>query len=327
MDFNLQPLLRVENPDEQKLQLERLFSTQIEPLVKQTIRVKFRSVVATKHDEEDVFSETLLKLWKQLQKWMQSPEQMEVNDFSAYVAAITLNCCKEYFRSKFPRRWHLRNQIRYLLNHSRDFAIWQSKSGEWITGFSDWKDRDPVKPEEPAKSIQQLEIARAKLSEIVRHVFRLSSGPLTLDDLLAIVIAHPGVREQFQDLQMQADKEVDSLADPRSHFETRKKSYLGRLWSEICELPSKQRVALLLNLRDQEGRDAIAAFPATGIASISQIAVVLEMAKEELAEIWTDLPLDDARIADRLQLTRQQVINLRKSARERLTNRMKKVTS
>jgi DNA-directed RNA polymerase specialized sigma24 family protein len=327
MDFNLQPLLRAENPEEQKLLMERLFSTQIEPLVKQTIRVKFRSVLATKHDEEDVFSETLLKLWKQLLKWVQSPEQMEVSDFSAYVAATTVNCCKEYFRSKVPRRWHLRNRLRYLLSHSRDFAIWQSKTGESVAGFSDWKDRDPVKPEDPAKSMQQFEIARAKLFEIVRQVFRRSSGPLTLDDLLAIVIAHPGIREQFQDLQMQADKEVDSLADPRSHLHTRKKLYLERLWSEICGLPAKQRVALLLNLRDREGRDAIAAFPATGIASISQIAVALEMAKEELAQLWNDLPLDDARIAHRLQLTRQQVINLRKSARERLTNRMKKVTS
>ena len=324
MELNLQPLLRAENPEEQKLLMERLFSTQIEPLVKQTIRVKFRSVPTAKHDEEDVFSETLLKLWKQLQKWVQAPEQMEVSDFSAYVATTTANCCKEYFRGKFPRRWHLRNRLRYLLSHSRDFAIWQSKTGEWITGFSNWKDRDPIKAEDLATT-HHFEIAGGKLFEIVRHVFRRSSGPLTFDDLLAVVIAHPGIREQFQDPQLHPDKEVDSLADPRSHLESRKKPYLERLWSEICGLPSKQRVALLLNLRDREGRDAIAALPLTGIASISQIAVALEMAKEELAELWNDLPLDDSRIADRLHLTRQQVINLRKSARERLTYRMKKV--
>jgi hypothetical protein len=47
------------------------------------------------------------------------------------------------------------------------------------------------------------------------------------------------------------------------------------------------------------------------------------MTKEEFAEIWNHLPLDDNRIAEILNLTRQQVINLRKSARERLARRMK----
>ena len=47
------------------------------------------------------------------------------------------------------------------------------------------------------------------------------------------------------------------------------------------------------------------------------------MTLEEFGEIWNELPLDDKRIAALLGLTRQQVINLRKSARERLTRRMK----
>jgi DNA-binding CsgD family transcriptional regulator len=42
----------------------------------------------------------------------------------------------------------------------------------------------------------------------------------------------------------------------------------------------------------------------------------------ELARIWKDLPLADQDIATRLDLNRQQVINLRKSARERLGRRL-----
>jgi hypothetical protein len=38
--------------------------------------------------------------------------------------------------------------------------------------------------------------------------------------------------------------------------------------------------------------------------------------------MWESLPLDDTAIADRLNLTRQQVINLRKAARMRLARRM-----
>ncbi len=41
------------------------------------------------------------------------------------------------------------------------------------------------------------------------------------------------------------------------------------------------------------------------------------------AELWNQLPLDDAAIAELLDLTRQHVVNLRKSARKRLTRRLK----
>jgi hypothetical protein len=67
---------------------------------------------------------------------------------------------------------------------------------------------------------------------------------------------------------------------------------------------------------------ALELFPLTGVASIRAIASVLEIPAEEFAEIWNMLPLDDLAIAERLQVTRQQVINLRKSARKRLERRM-----
>jgi hypothetical protein len=44
---------------------------------------------------------------------------------------------------------------------------------------------------------------------------------------------------------------------------------------------------------------------------------------DKLAEIWNDLPLDDLRIASMLGVSRQQVINFRKSARVKLSRRMK----
>src|SRR5262245_41213202 len=160
MDSRLRPLLDTQNPEERKILLERLFSSQIEPLVKQTIRVKFRSVAASKQDEEDVFSETLLKLWKQLQKWVQSPDLAEVADFRAYIAATTMNCCKEYFRSKFPRRWHLRNRLRYLLNPSSELSIWQGETGDWICGFSRSKDQAPIRSQEVEKLMQLPAIQR-----------------------------------------------------------------------------------------------------------------------------------------------------------------------
>jgi RNA polymerase sigma factor (sigma-70 family) len=98
---------------------------------------------------------------------------------------------------------------------------------------------------------------------------------------------------------------------------------LTLLWEEIRQLPARQAAALMLNLRDEQGRNAVALLPLTGIATMREIARTIGMPAERFAEIWSSLPLEDTAIAEILGVTRQQVINLRKSARERLTRRMR----
>lgn len=110
-------------------------------------------------------------------------------------------------------------------------------------------------------------------------------------------------------------------SDPEAALDRR--TWLTRLWAEIRELPLPQRIALLFHIRSEEGTSALFLLPVTGIAGIRQIAEMLGMAAEELGALWNRLPLDDLTTAARLGLTRQQVINLRKSARERLARRMK----
>jgi hypothetical protein len=63
-------------------------------------------------------------------------------------------------------------------------------------------------------------------------------------------------------------------------------------------------------------------FPVMGIASIRAIAAALEMPAAELSVLWGRLPIDDNAIAERLDCTRQQVVNLRMSARKRLSHRL-----
>ncbi|HUR82071.1 MAG TPA: hypothetical protein VM733_15000, partial [Thermoanaerobaculia bacterium] len=84
-----------------------------------------------------------------------------------------------------------------------------------------------------------------------------------------------------------------------------------------------QRKALLLNLRGEDEPNVIALLILTGTAKFDDIAAAREMSGQELAELWNELPLDDLRIAAALGVTRQQVINLRKSARERLRRRLR----
>jgi DNA-directed RNA polymerase specialized sigma24 family protein len=127
-----------------------------------------------------------------------------------------------------------------------------------------------------------------------------------------------GAREDDGDLLLLLP---DPAPDAALAFERR--TYLARLWKEIRQLPPRQAAALLLNLRDGQGRNAAALLPLTGIATLRQMAAAVALPPEELAGLWSRLPLEDAALAEILGLTRQQVINLRKSARERLARRMR----
>jgi len=63
-------------------------------------------------------------------------------------------------------------------------------------------------------------------------------------------------------------------------------------------------------------------FTLTGIVKSAEVADLLGMPLEQFAELWRRLPLEDLAIGELLGISRQQVINLRKSARARLTRRM-----
>jgi hypothetical protein len=156
--------------------------------------------------------------------------------------------------------------------------------------------------------------------QLLRSILERIGGPVELDDLVGITAEIWGIQDAKPVTESQAKAIESPVRHPGAEMEQRQ--WLARLWSEIAQLPFGQRHALLLNLRGGGGLPALALVPLTGIASMPEIARVLEVTPEELAEIWNHLPLDDLSIADRLKVTRQQVINYRKSARERLMRRL-----
>lgn len=93
-------------------------------------------------------------------------------------------------------------------------------------------------------------------------------------------------------------------------------------WREIRALPSQQRAAVLLNLRDVRGSSALSYFIIAGVATLADLARAVDLSLSELAELWRELPLPDLIIAARLGITRQRVINLRQAARKRLARRI-----
>ena len=164
------------------------------------------------------------------------------------------------------------------------------------------------------------------LDELLREIFDTLGCPVELDALVNAIAGWKRIKEEKVEVNSIAvEATTDRRADTKVavDVEVEQRIYVQRLWEEICRLPPRQRAALLLNLKDAKGCDCIALFPLSGIATLREIASLLEIPEQQFAEMWNELPLDDKTIASRFGITRQQVINLRKSARERLARRMK----
>lgn len=346
-DGLLRRFLNERDPSLAQVCLERLLSEHVEPIVRDIISCKVRSAYSIgcgheAQDEEDIRSEVVLHLIARLRDLRRSAIHAPIENFRGYVATTTYNAYSQYVRMKFPVRWRLKNRVRYLLNHRADFALWKGKHQEYFSGLAAWaKDKvdHDAGPRNEQMNVDDFihslapdhSVAHLSLEELVRAVLAWQGHPVLLDDLVAMVAALHGIRD-VQPAQAYVDEEsegtdlnmCDLLPDLAPDIVTalEQRSDVERLWMEIRKLPQTQRVALLLNLRDLHARDALALFTVLGVANLPQIAEVMEMPLEKVATIWNRLPLEDSTIAELLGITRQQVINLRKSARERLARRM-----
>jgi len=291
---------------------------------------------ASTQDASDLFNDIIANLLSRLRQIRGDHPQGIIADFRGYIAATAYNACNLYLRQKYPRRARLKNRLRYLLTHDAAFALWTNEAFGLICGLAKWRDRaittaqrflekvrqDPFEWIQTV-GLQSVGIDRARLSSLLHALFQSCGSPIKLDDLVNVVADI--CREKDQ-----PDEPLDTvmnLAGPTLNFEStlEQQHILGLLWQEVCQLPLRQRVALLLNFRDSRGQDLVSLLPYTRTATITQIAQAIEFPLDEFPGLWNKLPLDDATIAEFLGATRQQVINLRKCARERLERRMSAV--
>lgn len=326
IDHTLIPFLRAEEESESEKLLVSLITEQAEPLIKEIIGYKLRTFShqdgLSNQEAEDVRSNVVLNLIARLREIKFDPARI-INNFRSYVAVTTYNACNEHLRQKYPQRHALKNQLRYLFSHHPKLATWEDQRKQTVCGYTSWRDAD--------KKCASLDLVNRvageshhsrDLIEMVTEALDTLDAPVEFDDMVSIIAQWTGISE----LSKQTNNSITEreAVDPRPTIDKtiEQRLFLERLWEEICQLPARQRVALLLNLKDEQGNNQLAMFPLTGVASARQIAAALDMSNEEFARLWNDLPLEDRIIAERLSITRQQVINLRKSARERLARRM-----
>jgi RNA polymerase sigma factor (sigma-70 family) len=341
MDHLLLQFIEATDEEQADLWLVTLIDEHAVPIVREILGSSLRfhlnnNSAASTQDASDLFNDIITSLLSRLRNIRSDRAQGAVTNFRGYIATTAYNACNLYLRKKYPRRSRLKNRLRYLLSHDATFALWTNEASGLICGFAQWRDKGAASPQRPFEKIRQdpvewiqtvglasVGIDRAQLSNLLSALFQSCGSPIKLDDLVNIVadICHE---------KDQPDEPLDTmtqLAAPTLDFEImlEQKHLLALLWQEVCELPRRQRLALLLNFKDARGQDLVSLLPYTRTATIEQIAEAIDFPLVEFLRLWNKLPLDDATIAGLLGATRQQVINLRKCARERLERRMSAV--
>jgi len=334
IDVLLEPLLTEVSDEQADEMLSQLIAVHAEPVIKGVIRFKLRlsSFRETQREEaDDIYQEVVLQLLAQLQRFRKLPDANPITDVRGMAAVIAHRTCARWMRRQFPERHALKNRLHYLLTRQRGLALWQDNEGKQLAGFAAWQQqlqttRSLPEIEKLPPHLRALKSDKPQhLAELIASLFNYLGGPIEFDELVGGVAALQGISDQpIESLADDEDASFEPAAvEPDPAWRVEKKFFLQRLWDELQQLPLNQRIALLLNLKDASGFGAITLFPATGIATVRQLAAALEISADELAKMWNDLPFEDSRIAELTGLTRQQVINTRKSGRERLARRLK----
>jgi len=309
-DRVLRPLIVARTDDARVQVIGEVLVMQATPIIE---RVLARAPAAVQpQDRDDIAATVTLALTRKLHLVPFSADEA-IRDFEDYVAKATFNCVQDFVRSHFPQRTRLENRLRYLLARDPRLAIWNSPRGT-LCGLASWNESEQFATMIPETQRRDDEISADGLVTL----FEAAGQPVRFENVAATAAVLWGVTDD------PPDEIADDLADDRpgqaARFESKQLAEI--IWSEIQTLPERQRIALLLNLRDSVGLNALVLFPLTGVASFTELASAVGMTPPELAAIWNDLPLDDLRIAGIMNGTRQQIINLRKSARERLQRRL-----
>jgi hypothetical protein len=341
IDVLLLPFLRAATKEDEELLLSRLFDEHINPVIRQILRLKMQWYFDPREggyrdlDIDEAYREIQLHLLRRLLDFKRHPDDQSLSDLRSYAAVSARNACDEYLRRKFPQRRKLKDKIRYCLTSRAGLSLWNEGGKVWLAGLAHWEGAAPaivdtqllsVLLETLSVRLRDVAAERLELDQLLTTVFQAVGRPLELDQLTAAVAQLLGVEDaQVTPFDAGAnplsERVVSSQVGPDALFEQRQ--MLEELWGEIRLLPRTQRVALLCNLRSPQGVNVITLFPATQVATFEQVAEALEMSPEEFEVLWGRLPLDDLSIAEYLKVTRQQVINLRRSARDRLQRRRK----
>lgn len=248
-------------------------------------------------DLDDLHSEVVLRLVRRLA----NGGSADILDFEDYVAGVTFHVVDDSMRRRYPERARLANRLRYHIKRRSDLMTWAYR-GDLVVGLRDRHERRIPRAEVDAGG--DVRDLGAALDRVLRD------GPVLFQALVTTFVG---------DLPRAADGDAEEISI--GHADVDAAGIARHFWREIEALPERQRIALLLHMRDERGDTGLLQFLASGIGA-DALAQAIGWTRDELQHRWPELPFDDNTIAALVGATRQQVINLRKCARERLRRRM-----
>ena len=324
----LQAFLAAREPGETDRLLADLIEKEAAPVIARVLRTK---TSGREEDLADLTSATREELIARLMAPRDGGEAAEIRNFRGYVATVAYNVWAQHLRTEKPARAMLLNRLRYLLENrttQRGFALWDGPAGERWCGLRHTQTAAPALATTPKLQLLAVDPfaaardafnardwRRLDLAELLAGLFRWLESPIELRHLLDAVEELLEISDEkiSIDAEPVTASRVEFVDPAASAVDSAKWSeYLRWLWAELGQLSMPQRTAFLLH------SDVTREFDLRGVASLRQIAIALGFSAEDFAAIWNELPQNDVTIAERLHLQRQQVINLRRVARDRL---------
>jgi len=314
----LEPLITARDDAARDAEIARLVSDVAAPVIETVLSRQLRTEWVYRSEAmEDLRAAVNLRVVRKLRALARVPEEA-VERFRDYVATLTYNAVSDSLRERYPEWTRLKGRIRYVLEHDPRLGLW-SAGGRMLCGLASWSGRadanEPMSPAEPTDTM----LDRHRLADAVTEALRREGRPAELDSLVRLFATIWKVTETSIGV---SDELMIVAGAPTPLDQVESRRYIEDLWREISLLRPLQRAALLLNLRDTDGGNALAYFVLLSVTDLDELADSIGVTAERLAALWSELPLDDRTIAGMLGIRRQQVINLRRSARERLLRRM-----
>lgn len=270
-----------------------------------------------REDADDVNATVTLRTLTRLQALLDG-EAEPIASFPQFVATLASNATTDVVRRRHPEMTRLRRRLRRLLTRDSRFALWTAAAGT-VCGRSGWRGREPMPLTVTAASATAAMCIPGHPGASLEAIFAAAAGPASFDELARLLSQLWSICDVVV-VDLDASFPAEAVPSPLEQVESRR--FLEALWVQVQALRPAQRAALLLNLRAPDGSNALALLVILGIASLDAIAEALGISAGRLAVLWNGLPLDDAAIALLLGVRRQQVINLRRAARERLNRKL-----
>jgi RNA polymerase sigma factor (sigma-70 family) len=339
MDQLLLPYLRATDESERQQHLDELLMVHAAPVVRQALRrrlgfyVDQRGINPHNQDAEDLYQEIMTRVVQALHDLRNPLAKIVIEDLEQYVSRIASNCCHDVLRTKSPARARLKNSLRFLLTHHRDFAVWKTPR-ETITGFAVWRDSSKFMSSETqavdfeerlanfrSSRFPRQNIKQVPLTKIVAELFQWLGSPIELDALVDILAPLLDVQDYpVESFDEDARAHVEAVTDSTlsSHSRLEEQAVLRSLWQALRELSVEQRDVFCFGFEDECGRDLFTVLLEAEIVTFRALAKELGRSTETIVGLWSKMPMDDQAIAVELKTTRGLVRKRRFRALGRL---------